>query len=422
MDSNTTIKSIASFFALIILIELYNSAQQVETMKKIAVATTTTAVPKSIESDKSPQTTGIASKPIAIVHVGPHKTGSSTIQQSLVSKRGSMEQDNYLVYPKEGRNRKETAFLAHCFVEDKSELHWVGCTEEGSGRSKKRDDVVGEFESFVQSALDENQNIILSSEEFDFPSFNFTAFQSYLVPSFQVKVVMTYRRFYDYFISFYNQMLKNGQVRDENNFFLSFGDWVLSDDKIFEIYQSQHTYEVYERYKQYDGDLSISVMNMHNSLNEQSIVADFFCNHVSDATNTCEVVTNSSDKTENPSKSSFLDRIFIDDLYRYYNGTSDILSQKNNRAKIVEKFLNMTSFPLRCPSAELKERLLSVSIKAEKALTAESWYTSDDGIKSLMEDFEKKMNTTKFCVADVEQIVSTAEWQEFWGSLSDTKE
>ena len=141
-------------------------------------------------------------------------------------------------------------------------------TEKGLERGgvKKRDDVLGEFESFVQSAISESQNIILSAESFDFPSFNFTAFKSYLEPSFQVKIVMTCRRFYDFFISYYNQLWKHGHgiIRDKNNLFISFGDWVLSDYKIFEKSQSQHTYRLYERFKKYDGVLSISVMNMRN--------------------------------------------------------------------------------------------------------------------------------------------------------------
>jgi len=356
--------------------------------------------------------------PVAVVHVGPHKTGSTTLQQFLVSKKNILRTDNYQMFW--SGKRKRTSFLAHCFV-DKEEPEWYGCSEEVTRQSPlTREHVLAIFRAVLDGALDNGQNIIMSSEEFDRLSFDVAAFRSYLVPGFRVHIVIYYRRFYDFIISFYNQMLSHRNIHGDRFQTISFEEWVVnSDNDVIEQVSQMHTYGVYKRFAEYE-DFNISILNLHNSSNDQSTLENFFCNHVDNAVNTCEHAKSIGNTMNENGSTDLFFKIFFDSI-------PDHLPVKPRELiphweAIKSKFEGMEEHPLLCPSDETKQRLLELSIQFEKKMTPESWYNSDDGIKTLVEDFENKMNTTKFCVADTKKILETNEWQELKSSIIPVRE
>ena len=89
---------------------------------------------KQLEKDGRIESMTQTAAPYAVIHVGPHKTGSTSIQTFLIrSVNNTMKDDGYFVpiLPMKGRKQKRTSFLAHCFV-NKTELDlanlWFGCT------------------------------------------------------------------------------------------------------------------------------------------------------------------------------------------------------------------------------------------------------------------------------------------------------
>eukprot|EP00551_Chaetoceros_affinis_P000803 CAMPEP_0203661638 /NCGR_PEP_ID=MMETSP0088-20131115/59716_1 /ASSEMBLY_ACC=CAM_ASM_001087 /TAXON_ID=426623 /ORGANISM="Chaetoceros affinis, Strain CCMP159" /LENGTH=469 /DNA_ID=CAMNT_0050524325 /DNA_START=100 /DNA_END=1509 /DNA_ORIENTATION=+ len=389
--------------------------------------------------------------PVAVVHVGPHKTGSTTLQQFLVSKENILRTDNYQMFW--SGNRKRTSFLAHCFV-DKEEPEWYGCSEEVTRQSPlTREHVLAIFRAVLDGALDNGQNIIMSSEEFDRLSFDVAAFRSYLVPGFRVHIVISYRRFYDFIISFYNQMLSHRNIHGDRFQTISFEEWVVnSDNDVIEEVSQMHTYGVYKRFAEYE-DFNISILNLHNSSNDQSTLENFFCNHVDNAVNTCEHAKSIGNTMNENGSTDLFFKIFFDSIPDhlpvkpreliahwevikskfegmeeiFFDSIPDHLPVKPRELiphweAIKSKFEGMEEHPLLCPSDETKQRLLELSIQFEKKMTPESWYNSDDGIKTLVEDFENKMNTTKFCVADTKKILETNEWQELKSSIIPIRE
>ena len=78
----------------------------------------------------------------------------------------------------------------------------------------------------------------------------------------------------------------------------------------------------------------------------------------------------------------------------------------------------MTDVPQLCLSPEWKKKLLQTSLEAEIALTPESWYNSKEGLESLKSDYEEKV-TTKLCSMDLETILISPEWQDFFKDLEE---
>ena len=345
--------------------------------------------------------------PFAVIHVGPHKTASSTLQQFLVTHTGTMQEDKYFVpvIPGGGSRRKRTSMLANCFV-NKTEIDsakgWFGCGP------KDRNRIMRYFEITLNDTIKDGSNIIMSSEEFDHVTLNVTELLSYFVPFFQVHIVMHYRRFHDWLFSFFNQEAKNGHIRGKNHERIAFQEW-LSHDSI-ESFQQIYTLSVYERFKPFEG-LNISIINMHDG--NKTVEETFFCNHVNQATHTCNKAKLSKTLNQNPSVD--LDYLIFRDKIRFHHSIRLSRTDKRNK-QIEEKFRSMKDVPLLCPSSDMKETLLNLILKFEMALTPESWYNSKEGLQSLREDLDAKM-TSKFCSADAETILKSSDWQEFLTDL-----
>ena len=206
-------------------------------------------------------------KPTAIIHAGPHKTASTAIQQTIVqySKRGILRLDNFaipMVPNVPGTPRKKSSWIAQCFYNKSEPLaSWYGCD------AKHRNDTLDYFTSFLSDALESKTNVLISSEEFDRPGVNMTVLKSYL-KGFHVHVVIFYRRFYQWVLSFYNQEAKNGVFQQ------TFVDWLQTDGNL-ETLQLLHTAKVYERFKVF---FDVSILNIHDA--SLSILPTFFCKHV----------------------------------------------------------------------------------------------------------------------------------------------
>ncbi len=356
-----------------------------------------------------------------VIHVGPHKTGSSTLQKFIYSKDmkhvTSLKEDNYRlpVTPVKIGRFKTVAPLAHCFFTQQAE----GLTRpDRCPPGDLRDNILEYFRSFVSDAARDGSNILLSAEAFDDPYLNITELTNYLVPHYNIHVVIYYRRFYDWIYSFFNQVAKSSNGRRND---ISFVEW-LSSDRL-EQFKHMHAAAVYERYKAFS-NFNVSVVNMHiqsnlyNPNENFDSVSTFFCNYVDHAPNTCALAKSKQVQYSNPSQD--LDwNLFRSDVQRYH---SIQLSQKDERWKqIEEKFHEMktihdTNIPKICLSPKWKNVLLQLSLEYEIALTPTWWHNSEEGLVDLKSDFQQKINS-KLCSIDARTILTSPDWQRFLTEL-----
>ena len=225
-------------------------------------------------------------KPLAVIHVGPHKTSTTSLQQSIVDyyKKGILPSDNFTIpLPPnmKGSMWKKASWIAHCF-HPKPDSGWYGCD------SNNRNKTMEYFSSFLSNASKTNSNILISAEDFTRVGVNMTLLQEYFI-DFEVKVVVFYRRFYDWILSFYNQEAK------ADSRYPIFVEWIETNvDKKIQMY----TAAVYDRYKAH---FDVSILNMHDSASNP-ILPTFFCQYIGSAQNSCDKATkNPNMRKSNPS-------------------------------------------------------------------------------------------------------------------------
>ncbi len=376
-----------------------------------------------IQNDHGHDYTRTPAPSFAVVHVGPHKTASTAIQQFMYSKiaQDALKQDNYrcpLVPNIEGSHRgrgkaKNIATLIHCFFPEADKRAKVnGCHVD------EEEDILRYFQLFVDGAARDGANILMSSEALD-RIFNITSFTNYLVPHFRVHVVVYYRRFYDWIYSLYNQFAKQGGRGDtqgqNGSGIISFVEW-LSLEKI-DRYKKYHTAAVYERYSNIAGLYNISVVNMHETATFSNLPT-FFCDHVDGAPNACEAAK-LKDAENHDNTSTDLEWDIFKSKIPLHHSIRLSSAQKNDDKwqKIENKFLRMVNVPRICFPVDIEKKLLEVSLQFEAAVTSNLWQNSKEGLESLKADFKEKLNS-KLCSIDTERILKSSEWQDFLTQLS----
>jgi len=247
-------------------------------------------------------------KPLAILHVGPHKTGSSTVQKFLSDHRESIEsEDGYvLAYLKSGRKGiKNMASLAICLNRDSNEVatqavlrDW--CTDfEGVERdflelvrnvSAHNADALADPASSSSSL----RHLVFTCEEFDRRMMDIEWLARRLQPDFEVRVVLYYRRFHDWIGSYFNQLAKTGlnrtfgwRVASSPNYYKKIGFPSISGwlDDHFDSYREQHAFPVYERYAEIFGAGNVTVLDFHDS--NETVEESFACRGLPGADHAC---------------------------------------------------------------------------------------------------------------------------------------
>lgn len=131
--------------------------------------------------------------PKCILHVGPHKTGTTSLQSMLVKNAEMLQQDRWFQPPDlPGRppgekNLASLAFFLQQETPNTTEPVWQA------------------FMSWVQEKARNKENIVLASEEFDRDSLNISLLASVLIP-FNTTVVINYRHFLEWVPSFYKEV------------------------------------------------------------------------------------------------------------------------------------------------------------------------------------------------------------------------
>jgi len=147
----------------------------------------------------------------AVIHIGPHKTGSTTIQAVSLEYYTQLVKDNYEVpfahnkqkYERHGRKR-------HSFVANHGSFAACFFPENHSYTSEKgHEKCIPKTLTAGLEIANLTKSILISAERFDTPGIDVQALSDYLQPWQSVTIVIYYRRFYDWIISYNNQLTKN---------------------------------------------------------------------------------------------------------------------------------------------------------------------------------------------------------------------
>jgi len=325
-----------------------------------------------------------------VLHVGAHKTGSTTVQAALNTESyiHSLFVDNYITSQEIDAVSTKNA-LKDCF--------------EGKCSSK--------IKLQIKTALKKNLNVILSSEQFDYYR-PIKDIKHFFREFSSIQILVVYRRFFEWTLSYYLQSRRRDwdewAVMEHQNF-VQF----IETTNISSIYNlDRYSVSAYKNYKEH---FNVTWVNMHAATGD--ILDNFFCNPMLNATNTCKL---RRDKQLQLAPHNVA--LANDDVYdeiaiaardsKLLNPTK--ISRKNAREMFrhhQEISLNLTALdiPRRCPSTQKLDELLAVSLEVEREYFP-TFFASEQGEKELRKKFQNMVSKLSFCSVDTAKVLADPAW------------
>ena len=332
-----------------------------------------------------------------ILHVGPHKTGSTAIQSSLNLEvyHGSLASDNYILLPGEQRGHLMKRVLQNCF------------------NGKCPNGIIQQ----LQKAKNNSQNIVISSEQLDFYR-PIEKIQTFFKDFNTIQVVVSYRRFFEWVPSQYSQERRRGdwlnwysQGNTPDNF-VTF----IAKKGIQGLYKNErYSINVYNNYRDH---FNISWLNFHDG----DIVESFFCS-VLNASHTCSVkktqnvaVINNTSPTKHLAYDEIVAAAYDEGLI---NGTVTRNDARFFLDKYQQKHMSgVTAFPTICLPEETLKELLSVSMEAEREyLSSHSTVAEQKGEDELLRKFETMKSENAFCSVNTTHVLADPKWRKAFAEM-----
>lgn len=347
-----------------------------------------------------------------VFHMGPHKTGSTSIQAAINSQsfKNSLLLDK-LVVGNDGPGGMTTKnALVDCFHNEQS------CVGDSSNIVMKQ----------MGKALTENLGIIFSSEQFDYTRGYLTEMKHFFHEFTDVQIILTYRRFFEWSLSWYMQSKRNswekwlrpkkdGSRQDHKNFATFLASTNLSS------YATSMTRYIINPYLFYKDHFNVTLINMHAGNGDS--LDNFFCNPVVNTPHTCKLRQRNELHIQNLNQmrgifegydeiavAAFKARLI--DPRRISRTTARKLIRSHQ-----EKILNLTAadFALTCPTQHQLNTLLEVSMKIEREYFPE-FFESDQGEIELRKKFDDMVARSQFCSIDTDKVLVDPVWKKLFRS------
>jgi len=323
-------------------------------------------------------------KPIMIIHIGPRKTGTSTIQESLFESKKRLKKDNFIYIEK----------YDVCF-RDYFDGHKCDLEE------------VRDFNYRLARLHSSKKNVILSSDRL-IRSIQTKDDFDYLLRKlhgWDVRIVVAYRRYFDWLLSEYNQECHKGKG------FYRFASSLAG------YYQQLNRNELYKPlepsvldvWKQHFDDVYVFNMYSDNQVNNNSSSKDdlftrFICEAIPEAEDLCHALTTESFLISNAIRENTADdKATLDALL-----ITAALIRKNivkyaqwrNTINIMNGHLSsINDMKHTCLSKHDLDEVYNISMTLEKDLLPD-FHQSMNGGPMLTALFTKAVSENKFCQVD----------------------
>ena len=372
----------------------------------------------------------------AVVHIGPHKTGSTTIQEHSLALQTHLLSDGYgMPY-------------AHTFTDGKkihepwcNQVNVATCFIHNANHPEKR--YFPCRNDLLQAGLDIghrlNNSILLSAETFSsLEEEGVAALHDYLHPTWEnITIIAYYRRYYDWIVSCYSESSRlsfaqawhifqqNSTDRLRESLLNILTNTELPFPKEFlEVHRHLYVLSVIPRYKKYFSN--VVVVNMHDQ--SMDLSERFYCELVPHASKTCkawrhmsstgnlEKVLNTNNRQQNV---EYIELAYV----AHRKGMIHVKTEQHCRDVVdaiqvyheTTNKLKISDFPRQCLQAAALKNLWELSVQAEKEFGSSVSLGNDgqDPLDVLKDDFDKK-SKSQLCEVDFDVILETAVWREFF--------
>lgn len=337
----------------------------------------------------------VVDKRYLVLHAGPAKTGSTTLQEALTA----MEIDNYVYlgkYVKDGRKilEKSKEPLAEALESPRckrnslhSNVASLPCWHQ----------MLNMTEEFRDSNLLFSQEYLCSHGNLEIPQW-WEGLRN--LPYHQIVVVLTYRPYYSWLLSAQSEINTREHYHPDQND--SHTMFPIDTPNAFDGGSFMHTNEAYRLYSKF---FPVRLIRMGPDL-----LKNLICDGLIGADETCQTVEPAEKKNVRSVRLLRYDRIVLA-AKKKFNITMDKRHKYIKATRLhQERDLNLTDseFPLVCPPREQLEALLEKSLKME----AELFPDEDPGPH--IEGFWKSAD--RFCVVDTDAVLQDPHWESFFSA------
>eukprot|EP00985_Skeletonema_marinoi_P020961 scaffold12609_cov126-Skeletonema_marinoi.AAC.4 len=381
----------------------------------------------------------------AVIHIGPYKTATTSIQTYSGRLYQNLAQDGYEMpwkhlqlqlkkLGKDATKRKipewwcKQMYFALCFYQSVPTHRMKKESAEECNREL--------FNAGVEISQKNHNSLLVSAEQFSNVEIEgVEKLHEYLSNRWDnVTIVAAYRRYYEWIVSFYNERQKDVIFNDaisanKTDRLLPSLYHELRFNSVFnEEIRHKYTLSAVSRYQMYFDN--VVVMNYHDK--SKSILERFYCDVLPGAIETCRKLKSiKMSKSINTSHSRVYEELAYAAHRRGMINIKEKLNaksaeesrrqhnvKKKSNAKLVEesisqhqeKTLNLTSydFPRKCLPDDILNEIWSTSLEAEKK------FGGDEVDESTMKDEFDKYSKTSFCELDLDAILHSPLWVKFF--------
>ena len=234
--------------------------------------------------------------PRAIVHVGPHKVGSTSLQAALQQHRDEFARDNFDLLP----DRFESGF----FDGPKSGANVANCLSGKPRGATNCTRVLDQLGRFLDHARRAKRGVILSSEEFDRPDMDMPALATAL-RGFETTIVVMHRPYFEWLQSYYSELHPSMSLEEFASADRIVGaaageagrDQYCTSARLYNCTAPLTSVQLYNRYKQQFRSVRMSNL-------AEGYIRDFVCSIVQ-ANATCRLLESARETHANTEKGEF---------------------------------------------------------------------------------------------------------------------
>lgn len=359
----------------------------------------------------------VDNKPLFVLHVGPAKTGTTTIQWFAAEQEELLQKDN--IY-----------YLGHWPSEKNLHRLYNFCVLPEKMNDELCNRKWAEFETEIDKHHAQNHNILVSEELFSNIILRGEDSRELLldrlVPlqhKWRVRVIFTHRRYFEWLPSRYYQNYKPDTKSDmvrKQSWPDEGGGTIMSLPQYIDQFLKAEKNPLLWLKKSWDAQFSdVRVFNMHDNDN---FVGAFFCEMIPEARQICDHVWSQPSvtvkKNMSTNKALHFDMLAVE---AYKRGWIDKSLSRLTVAREIEAFSSkleklhsMAGFPLLCLSKNQTESLLDQTISIEREMIPEFSPAREAEIRS---KFAQALEERKFCSVDVDKALEDKRWQMFFKSL-----
>jgi len=356
-----------------------------------------------------------------IIHIGPPKTGTTTIQEISRDYKDTLAKDNFVYFGKLTHRRLQKLKIDTIALFDEHCLDQVRSNEFSCWNSSLQ---------ILNKNLIKNESILISNEETNFvgPTGHKMTKDYYInlknaFHDWDILYIVTYRRYAEWLVSSVKQFTNIDSKH--------FGKWGREGGKrIFPVWNYIHGRLLKKDYSSnkfsnldtcippiLEAGLSIKVMNFHKS---QDIAANFYCDVLSQTPHTCNYIREKSKTSPIIHNKRSVDTIAYDDIIfnaeeiikiSAWGNMTRIQARERLRAYHQQSLgLNFIDLPLICPPKKALEILLNKSLIFEQLVIPELYY-SPQGKQQHEQFFWEMVNKRIFCNVHLPILIKTS-WNE----------